>query len=316
MLRSVVVGTLAVITAAAMPVFLMSPMQFDRNDDRLLIIQTTKEPKSLHDNIQLQTSGKILSIPLEEYLVGVLISEMPLSFHEEALKAQAVAARTFAVKQVSGGKHEGFDLCDQASCCQAWNKTEDLEKKLGDGFSCYMNKAVEAVRETEDQLIYYHGELIDAVYFSCSGGATEAAVSVWGSNIPYLQSVESPGEERSSKYRSSVSYSADAFRTCINRSDLTGNPPAWFGGEERSEGGGVKELEIGGIWYSGAELRSLLGLNSTWFTIDASEEEIVIDVQGYGHRVGMSQYGANAMAESGSTFEEILAYYYQGVEIK
>lgn len=315
MLRSLVIGAISVLLAAAMPALVLPMPQPEPADDRLLLIETINTENSSTNKIRLLTSGKILELPIEEYLVGVLISEMPLSFHVEALKAQTVAARTFAVKQQSMGKHHGFDLCDQSSCCQAWSSMDTLRNKLGDSFSACVEKACNAVDETEGQLMRYNGSLIDAVYFSCSGGMTEAAVAVWGSDVPYLQSVDSPGEETASKYDSVAFFSADEFRACMERQDLTGDPETWFGGEKRSEGGGILEMEIGGRLYSGLELRSKLGLNSTLFSIGVEGNEIVISVQGYGHRVGMSQYGANAMAEKGHDYTEILTYYYQGVEI-
>lgn len=316
MLRSLLVGILSSLAAAILPVVLLSPMEQAAPDDRLLIIETTKIEESSPKTVQLQTAGEIIKLPLEEYLTGVLICEMPLSFEEEALKAQTVAARTFALEQMEGGKHEGFDLCDDSSCCQAWCSSQQLKEKLGDSFEACWEKAQQAVNATAQQALYYENRLIDAVYFSCSGGATEAAVAVWGSEVPYLQSVESPGEEQTPKFTSVVRFLPEELASRLGRDDLTGDPVGWIGESTRSEGGGIASLVIGGEAYTGTELRAKLGLASTLFSVAVEGEFVEFTVHGYGHRVGMSQYGANAMAEEGSDYREILAHYYPGTEIK
>ena len=316
MLRSMIIGVISLMLAVAAPVFVLQPIPLQNADERLLIIETTKEEKSSGDDIRVFSSGQIISVPLEEYLVGVLINEMPLSFHPEALKAQAVAARTFAAKQISGGKHDAYDVCDQSTCCQAWSSTEALRVKLGDAFDASIEKAVCAVQDTTGKTMRFEGTYIDAVFFSCSGGMTEDAVAVWGTDVRYLQSVESPGEEQAAKYRSDVVLSPDEFLARMGLQDLTGSPESWFGEIHRSDAGGVLEICIGGKYYSGREIREKLGLNSTWFTITTAYDQIKIEVNGYGHRVGMSQYGANAMAMKGYNYQDILMHYYQGVEIQ
>ena len=225
-----------------------------------------------------------------------------------------------ALRQIRGGKHEDYDLCGQSVCCQAWAGQQVLQEKLGSSWERYWDKAADAVNSTKGQVLTYEGELIDAVYFSCSGGATEDAVAVWGGEVPYLQSVESPGEEQAGKFRTEVAFSEDVFRGIILRAQplaqLHGSAKNWLGAVSRTKGGGVEKMEIGGCAFTGTQLRQLFGLNSTNFTLEAKDGELHFSVYGYGHRVGMSQYGANAMAAAGKTYREILLHYYDGVQIE
>ena len=270
--------------------------------------------------VHLQSGGSVMELPLEEYLIGVVLCEMPPSFELEALKAQAIAARTFALRQMDGGKHSGYDLCSLSSCCQAWSTKDDLIEKLGNSWERYWEKATLAVAETESLVLFHEDMLIDAVYFSCSGGQTEDAVAVWGSEVPYLQSVKSPGEEMAGKFHSEKVVSVEEFCRVISDHmplvDLKGSPDHWFGEVAYTNGGGVKEMIIGGYAFSGTQLRQMFGLNSTNFSVETSEDEILFSVYGYGHRVGMSQYGANAMAAEGYSCDEILRHYYQNVRVK
>ncbi len=306
MLHSFLIGLSALCIAVFTPLTLLSPVEEAPEVNRLLIV----EPAPAKE-VTVQV-GELL-LPLEEYLVGVLLSEMPMSFEPEALKAQAVAARTFAGKQMEGGKHEDFDLCGQSSCCQAWTSQAALRDKLGDGWEGYWKKAEEAVEATAGEMLTYEGQLIDAVYFSCSGGMTEDAVAVWGGDVPYLQAVESPGEEDASKFASTVSVTRAAFQEKLPEADFA---KGWFGDVKRTDGGGVDTMTIGGVAYKGTELRKRFGLNSTSFQVSLTKETVEFHVQGYGHRVGMSQYGANAMAKAGKDYREILAHYYKGTVLK
>lgn len=180
------------------------------------------------------------------------------------------------------------------SCCQGWISYEDYCAKTGDDGPDCAQAAAQAVKATDGLVLVYDGALIDATFFSCSGGRTETAVEVWGSDVPYLQSVESPGEEAPHN-EDTVSFSAEEFSARILSqnpgADLSGLPSSWFGDTSVTEGGGVEALEIGGVFFSGKELRSLLGLRSTVFTVSVLGDEIFFQTRGYGHRVGMSQYG-------------------------
>lgn len=314
MLRAVLIGSLSLVMAFLMPALLLSPVKAEQ-DHRLLIVRQEEEDDKPR-MIRLGTGSKVIELPLETYLLGVVLSEMPASFHQEALKAQAVASRTFSIQKLDTGKHTDFDLCDQSSCCQAWCDWTQLAQKLGSGYEIWRKKAEQAIQSTSGQVLTYEDEIIEAVYFSCSGGMTEDAVAVWGSEVPYLQAVVSPGEEQASKYTSMVELSLDAFRKKLPESDLTGDPITWFGARELTEGGGVATMEIGGKEYTGTALRALFDLNSTMFSVSVEQNAIVFHVKGYGHRVGMSQYGANAMAEAGETYDQILQHYYPGTMLE
>ncbi len=267
--------------------------------------------------IRLLSDGEVLTLPLEDYLTGVVLAEMPPSFEPEALAAQAVAARTLTIRRQGGPKHEEAELCDQPSCCQAYLSEAAAREKFGVGWDKWEARARTAVQESDGLVMRYQGEPIDAVYFSSSGGRTEAAAAVWGGEVPYLQPVDSP--DSGTCFEEEVRVSVEDLRETIlhetPEARLEGGPAGWFGALERTEGGGVKVLQIGGISYSGVTLRRLFSLRSTDFTVAVEGEQIVFETRGNGHRVGMSQYGAQAMALAGSDFREILAHYYQGVEI-
>lgn len=250
---------------------------------------------------------------LEEYVRGVVLAEMPASFENEALKAQAVAARTYTLRVLSmGGRHTPGAICIDSYCCQAY--ISDADFLLETGTSLDWEKVKQAVEDTAGMVLTYNGKLIDATYFSCSGGRTEDAAAVWGSDVPYLQAVDSPGEEGASVYENEKYFSAAEFAQRLGRI-LDGTPDQWFGQVTKTDGNGVATMVIGGITYTGTQLRSLLGLRSTAFTVAADAKGITLITKGYGHRVGMSQYGAEAMAVQGSNYQQILAHYYRGTVI-
>ena len=262
----------------------------------------------------LRQGGEVTQMDMDEYLTGVLLAEMPASFEPEAKKAQAVAARTFALKAaVTGGKHGDGSVCDSYACCQAYRTPEEY---LAAGGSAEAVAAAKAAAEgTSGIVLTYEGALIEATYFSCSGGSTEDAVAVWGADYPYLRAVESPGEEEAAHYTDTVYFTAGEFAEALGTS-LAGDPEDWFGFTTYTAGGGVNTMRIGDRDYKGTELRSLLGLRSTAFTVTADSGGVTVTTRGFGHRVGMSQYGADAMAASGSSYEEILSYYYAGTTLQ
>lgn len=279
--------------------------------------ETVSEPETAGlETVRLLDGGMVQLLPMDDYLTCVVLSEMPPEFESEALKAQAVAARTFTEKRRLSAKHENADVCSDSACCQAWQSEAALREKFGADFDVYEEKARAAVEATRDEALFYDGALIDATYFSCSSGKTEAAVAVWGTDVPYLQSVESFGEESALRYESEVVCTAAQLREKLSGAELDGAPEGWFGAVSYTDGGGVATMEIGGKAYSGTELRSLLGLNSTCFTVSRAGDTVTFSVRGYGHRVGMSQYGANYMAAQGFDYRTILQYYYRGAEIK
>lgn len=261
----------------------------------------------------LTGDGTVTEMELDLYLTGVVLAEMPASFSPEALKAQAVAARTYALRcQQAYGKHEGGAVCTDSTCCQAYLSERDYLDQGGSQEDA--EKIRSAVETTANQVLTYNGELIEATYFSCSGGRTEDAVAVWGAEVPYLQSVDSPGEEWAEPYTHTVSFTPEELAALLGRS-LTGAPKYWFGYPTYTEGGGVASITVCGETYTGTQLRQLLGLNSTAFTVNAENDRITFTTAGKGHRVGMSQYGAEAMAQRGCGYAQILNYYYPGTRI-
>ena len=261
----------------------------------------------------LGQDGNIADMDLSDYLTGVLLKELPGDFEMNAKMAQAVVARTYALRTAAKGvKHPPGAVCVSASCCQGYVSVEEYLARGGSLQTVL--EARMAVKQTEGIVLTYGSELIDATYFSCSGGKTEPALAVWGSDIPYLQSVESPGEEHAAHYTDTVSYTSQAFQDALGV-QLAGTAHSWFGPVTYTQGGGVQSMYIGGEEYSGTALRSLLGLRSTAFTVTATADSVVITTRGFGHRVGMSQYGADAMAAGGSTWQEILLHYYSGAVI-
>lgn len=266
-------------------------------------------PKSTDSSwlVTVLQEGQPTEMTMEAYLCRVLPAEMPPSFEPEALKAQAVAARTYTCQaQLSAQKHEGA-LCTDSRCCQAYSTDAQLESLSQEE----REKIQQAVTDTDGLILTYQGAPIEATFFSSSGGRTEDAAAVWGRDYPYLRSVESPGEEESPYKESSVFYYKEELEELLDIS-LGEDWGQWAGEISYTSGGGVDRLILGDRSFSGTYLRKMLGLNSTAFTAEPEHDGICFTTSGYGHRVGMSQYGANAMAEDGADFKEILSHYYGG----
>ena len=278
-----------------------------------------REPGQTEPQVQLEmklrkSDGSVETMNMDEYLLGVILAELPSTFEMEAKKAQSVAARTYARKAaVTGGKHRDGSVCANSACCQAWISREDYLEKGGS--SKAVEEAMAAVNATSGYVLTFEGKLIEATYFSCSGGSTEDAVAVWGTDYPYLRSVDSPGEEHAVHHSDTVYFTKEEFAGKLGL-PLTGSPKNWIGTATYTAGDGIHTLVIGGKTFSGTDLRSKLGLRSTAFTMEADEKGITVTTRGFGHRVGMSQYGADAMAMDGSTWQEILTYYYTGATLE
>lgn len=261
----------------------------------------------------LTDENVVVQMELEEYIRGVVLAEMPASFGVEALKAQAVAARTYAIRRVwLKDRHEEGAVCTDPGCCQAWLSDEYYLEERGTRLE--WKRIRRAVAETAGQVVTYENTLAETTYFSCSGGRTESALDVWDADIPYLQAVDSPGEEWAAVFFQELFFSKEEFQACLGR-DLTGDPEQWLGQVYQTDGGGVDVMVIGGISYSGVELRRMLGLPSTAFSMTAGKDGITISARGHGHRVGLSQYGAGAMAAEGFGYTQILQHYYPGTRI-
>ena len=289
------------------------------------IIESTYD-YSEYNTVKLlhKDTNEIEGIPLDEYLYGVVSSEMPASFEEEALKAQAVVARTYTLYKIiqNDEKHGEANICDDSTCCQAWISKEDrLARWDEENQEEYWNKIVKAVNETQGKMITYEGKPINAFFHANSGGATEAPINVWGgSGYPYLQSVETAGEDAYSQYASEVTITKKEFEETIKKEhsdfEIDFDEKDCIQIKEYTEGNRVKTIQVGNLELSGVEMRTLFGLRSANFTITIKDDDITFDVIGYGHGVGMSQTGADSLAKQGKTYEEIIYHFYTGVEIK
>ncbi|MBQ3145734.1 MAG: stage II sporulation protein D [Clostridia bacterium] len=265
---------------------------------------------------------EIEELELDNYLLGVVSSEMPASFEQEALKAQAVVARTYTIYKITGNKkHENADICDNSACCQAWISKEDRLNKWNEGErETNWAKIEEAVNSTKGKIVTYEGKPINAFFHSNSGGITDTATAVWGgNNYPYLQAVITSGEDSYSQYNSEMILTKDEFINKIKK--YHNNFKIDFSLEnqieilEYTDGERIKTIKIGNLNLSGVEIRSIFGLKSAKFEINVEGENIKFSVIGYGHGVGMSQTGADSMAKQGSNYEEIIKHFYTGVEI-
>jgi len=284
------------------------------------IDRTGSSAKDRGRAVRLQTAEGVREVTMEDYLWGVVAAEMPASFEEEALMAQACAARTYTVIQQSSPKHEGADICGDSTCCQAYVEREAALARWGLNAGEYEDKISRAVAETDGLGILYEGEPIQALFFSSAAGVTADAAQVWGNGVAYLKSVSSPEGEEVPNYNTRVELTAEEVRqltlAAYPGADLSGSPDGWFRDMFRGEEGPVRSLVLGGITLSGSQVRSLFSLRSAAFEVEWNGETFVFSVTGYGHGVGMSQYGANAMAKEGSTFRDILTWYYTGTEVK
>lgn len=267
------------------------------------------------------TDGSVLTLGLDQYLWRVVAAEMPASFELEALKAQAAAARTYTLSKLGRTveKHPDADVCTDITCCQAYIDPDQAAANWGDNAAAYTAKITSAVSETDGMAVLYDGQPIQAVFFSSAAGRTVDAVEVWGNSVPYLTGVDSPEGDEVPNYHSTVTFTLEEFKSKLLAqypdADLSGDPAGWFQNTVPNSAGGVEQVDVGGVTVSGGVLRTLLGLRSTSFTVTAGSQGVTFSVTGYGHGVGMSQYGANALAKQGKTYDEILKWYYTGVEV-
>ena len=273
-------------------------------------------------SVYFHKTNETRTVELEEYLMGVLPAEMPPSFNEEALKAQAVAARTYIISRegVEDEKHKLATVCTDSTHCKAYlTEDEALERWGNEWTDKYKNKIKSAVNSTLGQIVTYNDEPISAVFHSTSSGMTENSEDVWIEALPYLRSVKSEGEEKSPRYQSQVVIEKSEFKEKIKNASpdikFIDNEQKWINNIEYNESGSVKYVNILGVNFKGTDIRNIFGLRSANFKIEI-KDKVIFNVTGNGHGVGMSQYGANYAAENGYTYDLILKKYYSGVEIK
>ena len=277
-------------------------------------------PESGRTLAVLMPDGTTQSMDLNTYLWSVVAAEMPAEFEQEALKAQAVAARTFALANTHKDNHPDADVCTDYACCQAWISRADAEANWGSNAVEYSNRITTAVAETADEVVLYDGQPIQAAFHSSSGDTTQNAVEVWGYDAPYLVSVSSPEGDEVPDYHSQKSLTDQEFRDLVlaayPEANLGADPGQWAGAPTYNNGGTVATMTIGGVELSGSQVRTLFNLRSACFTLEHTDGMFTFSVTGFGHGVGMSQYGADSMAEAGSTYLDILQHYYTGVTVE
>ncbi len=270
------------------------------------------------DEISVLINGKIEKYDIEEYLFGVVAAEMPAAFHEEALKAQAVAARTYIINKSlkPDNDHPNADVCTDSTHCKAYISNDEIVKKHGKNWMGeYSGKIKNCINKTAGEIAVYSDEPIEAVFHSTGSGVTENAKDVWGSDVPYLVSVESPGDMLSPVFENDITVSFSEFKDKIyEKSGIEISP--YIGEILRNESGSVKNINLGGVSLEGVEVRSIFSLPSTNFTVTAADNSFIFHCKGKGHGVGMSQYGAEYFAKQGMNYKEILKKYYSGIEIK
>lgn len=267
-------------------------------------------------------TGEVEQVNIDDYLCNVVSAEMPADYEIEALKAQAVVARTYTIYKINNKKHENADICDDSTCCQAWVDKETRFSRWEESKrESNWEKIQKCVQETQGQIITYQNQPINAFFHANSGGKTELPVNVWGgTGLPYLQVAETAGEEGYKQYESEVELTQDELieKLKTKYSDISID----FSNQEDlkileyTDSGRVKTVKFGNHEISGVETRTLLGLKSTNFEISKENDKIKFTVKGYGHGVGMSQTGADAMAKQGKNYKEIINHFYSGVEIK
>lgn len=254
-----------------------------------------------------KSNGSVINLNMTDYLIGVVSSEMPASFNLEALKAQSVLARTYALK----AKQTGKKLTDTVST-QSYIDIDQMKNKWGNSFNTYYNKIKNAVENTNGEYLSYNGNYIEALYHSTNNGKTESSFDVFGNYYPYLISVSSEYDKNASSYLRTINMPLD---TISNKLGLNLNNDSVISILSYTDGGNIKEININGNNFSGKKVRELLGLRSADFDISISDNNANITTRGYGHGVGMSQYGANGMANAGYSYKDILSHYYPGTTL-
>lgn len=273
--------------------------------------------------LTIQDGDTTEQMTLERYLTGVVRGEMPASFEMEALRAQAAAERSYVYYQLAAGRkdaHPDADFCTDHTCCSAYLSETAAKEKWGGDFAPWNTRVEQAVSDTDGQVVLYNGRPILAVFHSSSAGRTAAAGDVWSGDLPYLVSVDSPeGEETVPNYYSTVTFTAaeakEKLLAAYPELKLSGTPDRWFGAAAENGSGRVETVSVGGTDIEGTELRRIFGLRSACFTVAADSESVTFRVTGYGHGVGMSQYGANQLAREGKKWQEILEWYYTGATV-
>jgi len=287
-----------------------------KKDPDLIEFYIEKSQKIL---VYVVKEEQLEEMPLNKYILGVVSGEMPASYDDEALRAQAVCARTYTLCKIKSGgcKKYNADICTDSKHCQAFMTEEQMKDRWGKDHDKYYKKIEASVIGTNDQILTYNGKPIDALYHAVSGGKTEDCINVYKNDLPYLRSVDSPGEEDYSKFKSEVRVSvAEFMKKAEVKNRAVKNLEDIIGDVERFESGRIKTIVLFGKRFTGIQMRKLFSLNSANFELSLNGNEIVFSVLGYGHGVGLSQAGADAMAKNGADYIEILNHYYTDVRLE
>ena len=259
-----------------------------------------------------EVTGKVDKVPLEDYVKGVLAGEMPVSFEIEALKAQAVASRSYVLIKMRDNKDSDYDVVNTTTN-QVYLTDEKMRSNWQDNYDSNLKKIWAAVQDTSGEYLSYNGEIANALFFSTSSGMTENSEDVFISSVPYLRSVSSDWDKASPKYEDTSTYTLNDF---YDKLGLEYNDALSVEVTDKSSTGRPKKVKINGIEFTSRNLASKLGLRSSYLSITENDKQVTIVTKGFGHGVGMSQYGAEGMAKEGYKYNEILVHYYKGTEIK
>ncbi len=326
--QSAAVSAVLIAALFILPLLFVAPFRQRLLERRTPVDETEGAPfqsgaRDAQTVLKVKNGDSVEEMDLGNYLVGVVRAEMPASFEEEALKAQAVAARTYTLYKLSTGGNHGAeaDICTDSTCCQAYISRDRAEENWGENAAAYEKKIETAVSSTDGETILYDGAPILAVFHSSSAGLTRNAGQVWLNDLPYLQAVDSPeSADTIPNYYSRVEFTEAQLRekllAAFPSADLSGPLAAWLRDFVTDSAGSVETVCVGGVSVKGAQVRSALGLRSACFTWEVQDGKAVFFVTGFGHGVGLSQYGANRMAASGADYREILTHYYTGVSIE
>ena len=295
----------------AVPSFFIFNIKEEEKVEENLLVFEEKEIKSTPIKVKQVSKNKIIELDLEDYVRGVLAGEMPISFELEALKAQAVAARTYGLKRIN--KNNAYDVVD-TTMNQVYLDDDVLKKKWGSNYEKYMSKIIKAVDETSGEYVDYNGKYADTLFFSTSVGNTENSEEIFGTKVEYLQSVSSMwDEEVSPVFEEKNVFSRNSFCSKLGLKDCS---KIYVNIINETSTGRVKTVEINNKKFTGQEVAYKLGVRSNYFSIYIENNNVVVLTRGFGHGVGMSQYGAEGMAKNGYNYKEILGHYYQGTTIK
>lgn len=301
-MKKLIITTLIILIIPVIIIKILTPKKIKN--------KTYQKTDNITVRVKRENKNTIEKIPLEKYLIGVLAGEMPVSYDIEALKAQAVAARTYTINKIEQNKTKEYDVVDTTND-QVYKDEQQLKEIWKEKYNENTKKLKQAIKETNGEYLTYEGKPIHAFFFSTSSGTTENCKDVFGESLPYLVSVSSTWDENSPSYQGELKLTKEEFcqKLEINCNEIKINI-------ERNETNSIKNITINNKTIKGTDFRFKLGLKSTNLEIEQTNNDIIIKTKGYGHGVGMSQYGAKELANNGYKYDEILKHYYQGVEFK